>query len=151
LTHLFGAADDSGPFIVLGTGSRAFTDKNVIWKAMADVVTPIPHWREIVLRSGHCPDGADAIMEDWARKYGMRVELHPAQNHPTQDFGPWPAAGPKRNNYMVSLGASVCLAFISPCTSPRCKRPDKHPSHGATGCANRAESVGIPVQRYFSE
>ncbi|MEU1863677.1 SLOG family protein [Streptomyces gardneri] len=43
---------------------------------------------------GHCPDGADSLADAWARANGVTVEPHPAQRHPTQDFGPWPGAGP---------------------------------------------------------
>jgi hypothetical protein len=49
---------------------------------------------------------------------------------------------------MVSLGADRCLAFIGPCTSPRCRKAGPHPSHGASGCADLAEAAGIPVRRW---
>ncbi|MFB6934553.1 hypothetical protein [Streptomyces chartreusis] len=78
----------------------------------------------------------------------LEIEQHPAQRHPTEDFGPWPGAGPRRNAHMVSLGADACLAFIGPCTSPRCRRPGPHPSHGASGCADLAEQAGIPTRRW---
>jgi hypothetical protein len=76
------------------------------------------------------------------------VEQHPAQGHPTEDFGPWPAAGPRRNAHMIRLGADLCLAFIGPCTSGRCRRADRHPSHGASGTAQLARAAGITVRRW---
>jgi hypothetical protein len=127
---------------ILITGSRTWTDRDTIWRALGDTVAPIDITRETILVSGACPTGADAIAEAWARKYGLTIERHPAQ-----DFGPWPACGPIRNQHMVSLGADIALAFIGPCTSPRCRRTDPHPSHGASGCADLAEQAGIPVRR----
>lgn len=80
----------------------------------------------------------------------LTIERHPAQNHPTQNFGPWPGCGPARNKYMVGLGGyDLCMAFIGPCASPRCRRTGKHPSHGALGCAELADQAGIPVRRWI--
>lgn len=87
--------------------------------------------------------GADAMADQWARKNSATVERHRAEQ-----FGPWPQCGPIRNRHMVNLGADICLAFIGPCTSSRCRRPGPHPSHGASGCADLAEQAGIPVRRY---
>lgn len=107
----------------------------------------------LVVVHGHCPDGGDRVADDWAQDqaaHGMPVswERHPAQNHPTQDFGRWPACGPRRNKYVVSLGADKCIAVIGPCTSGRCARLDVHGSHGASGCADEAERAGIRVKRF---
>lgn len=61
--------------------------------------------------------GVDQIAAEIAHGWGWTVEAHPAQGHPTQDFGPWPAAGPRRNAYMCSLGADVLLAFPGPAST----------------------------------
>ena len=37
---------------------------------------------------------------------------------------------------MVGLGADLCLAFLTPCTQPTCRRVDDHESHGTTKCAD---------------
>lgn len=131
------------PYRILITGSRTWTDIGAVHQALADAVHPIPADREIVIVHGDCPRGADAIADQWARQYGTRIERHRAE-----DFGPWPACGPLRNKHMVSLGADTCLAFIGPCTSPRCRRPHPHLSHGASHCAHLAEQAGIPVRRF---
>lgn len=131
------------PYRILVTGSRDWADQPTIWQALADTIRELSADRETVLVSGACPRGADAIAEEWARKYGLTIERHPAE-----DFGPWPACGPFRNKHMVSLGADACFAFIGPCTRPRCRRPDPHPSHGASHCAHLAEQAGIPVRRW---
>ncbi|MFJ6729432.1 SLOG family protein [Streptomyces sp. NPDC091281] len=124
------------------TGSRDWTDQQAIAEALADAVHSIPVDQETVLVSGACPRGADALAEQWARRYGLTIERHRAE-----DFGPWPACGPIRNKHMVQLGADLCIAFIGPCTSSRCHRPRPHPSHGASHCARLAEAAGIPVRR----
>ena len=142
------------PYRVLITGSRGWADRLAVEDTLtAAGALAIALGQRLVIVHGACPTGADAIADEWAnwhRERGDRpftVERHPAQGHPTEDFGPWPAAGPRRNAFMVRLGADVCLAFIGPCTSPRCRKPHPHPSHGASGCADLAEQAGIPTRR----
>ncbi|MFF8409010.1 SLOG family protein [Streptomyces omiyaensis] len=139
------------PYRVLVTGSRDWTDHATINGCLAD----LPTGRTLTIVHGACPTGADAIISTWARARHflgdpVTEERHPAKGHPTQDFGPWPGAGPRRNAYMVSLGADLCLAFIGPCTSVWCRRPNPHPSHGASGCADLAEAAGIPTTRRWA-
>ncbi|MEU4256300.1 SLOG family protein [Streptomyces fradiae] len=140
------------PYRVLVTGSRDWTDTLAVAAALEQSVIdagPCP----ILVVHGACPTGADRHADTHARQLrnggvSIDIERHPAKGHPTQDFGPWPCAGPRRNAHMVSLGADVCLAFIGPCTSPRCPRTDPHDSHGASGCVRLAEAAGIPVRRW---
>ena len=139
------------PYRVLVTGSRDWDDCTTIGNALEHAFAAAGHLMLVV--HGDCPTGADWHADHYARwMRGLRLpddtEPHPAQGHPTEDFGPWPGAGPRRNRHMVGLGADLCLAFIGPCTSPRCRRRDPHPSHGASGCAVLAEQAGIPTQRY---
>jgi hypothetical protein len=131
------------PYRVLVTGSRDWADDTAIGEALSEAIRPVWHDRDVVIVHGACPSGADQMAHEWAEVFGVTVEGHRAQ-----DFGPWPACGPIRNQHMVSLGADVCLAFIGPCTSTRCRRPRPHPSHGASGCADLAERAGIPVRRW---
>lgn len=130
------------PYRILVTGSRDWPDPQTIHTAIADIVGDIPAHQEIILIHG-AAKGADAIANQWAHQYGLTIERHRAE-----DFGPWPRCGPIRNHHMVSLGADVCLAFIGPCTSPRCHKPRPHPSHGASGCADLAERAGIETRRF---
>lgn len=140
------------PYRVLVTGSRDWADHDTVRAALA-----VARWDAqgpMVVVHGASPSGADAIASWWCRSFsrneglGISEERHPAKRHPTQDFGPWPGAGPRRNAYMVGLGADVCLAFIGPCTRPNCQWPQAHSSHGASGCALLAERAGIPVRRW---
>jgi hypothetical protein len=137
------------PYRILVTGSRDWTDVTTVWGALAMTVSPDPPDREIVLMHGACPSGADDIADKWGRRYGVTIESHPARDHPTEDFGPWPDCGPRRNAFMVwQRGADICLAFIAPCNNFRCHRTDPHPSHGTANCVKQAERAGIPVRRF---
>jgi hypothetical protein len=138
------------PYRLLVTGSRDWKDQDAIVGAIREVRREIGG-RPITVIHGDCPTGADAIaaylVSRASPSFGLGQEKHPAQNHPTEDFGAWPACGPRRNAHMVSLGADLCVAFIGPCTKPNCRRPQPHGSHGATNCADLAEQAGIPVRR----
>ncbi|WP_328941562.1 DUF2493 domain-containing protein [Streptomyces sp. NBC_00250] len=140
------------PYRILITGSRDWDDVTTIGAALEQALIDAGA-RSVLVVHGDCPSGADWHADHyarWLRGKGcdIDVEQHPAQGHPTEDFGPWPGAGPRRNRHMVSLGADLCLAFLGPCTSPRCRRPEPHPSHGASGCADLAEAAGIPTRRF---
>lgn len=140
------------PYRVLVTGSRTWADVDSLRHQLTRAWLTVD--RPFVVVNGACPDGADYLASDWvanmldAEMGDVREEQHPAQNHPTEYFGPWPAAGPRRNAHMVGLGADLCLAFVMPCTKPGCRRPQPHGSHGATNCADLAEAAGIPTRRY---
>lgn len=129
---------------ILVTGSRDWDDMPTISRALLDVWLENGRPDDAVLVSGHCPTGADAMAEAVWEMQRFPVERHPA------DWTRGRKAGPERNAHMVSLGADVCLAFIGDCTSPRCGIEGKHPSHGASGCADLAERAGIPVRRFYA-
>lgn len=135
---------------ILVTGSRDWSDEEAVAFALLEQDPCAEHddcfmdEHLITVVHGDCPTGADAIADKFARQWGVEVEPHAA------DWSRGRRAGPERNAHMVNLGADVCLAFIGDCTSPRCKRTDKHPSHGASGCADLAEAAGIPVRRFYA-
>jgi hypothetical protein len=109
--------------------------------------------KRLVVVQGECHlGGVDLEFKLWGEEarlagHPVRVEGHPAQGHPTQDFGKWPSAGPNRNRYMVSLGAMRCVGVLYACNSIYCKRPAPHPSHGADSCLRMALAAHIPITR----
>lgn len=117
---------------VLITGSRNWTDEDLIWDVLFEYLPArgsLMH--TVVLVHGDCPTGADAIASlVWTANGGLE-EPHPAN---------WAkhgkAAGPLRNQEMVNLGADVCLAF------------PLGESRGTRDCMRRAEAAGIPVQEW---
>lgn len=109
--------------------------------------------RRLVVVQGCCPSGADKEAREWGwmmQRAGepVAVEGHHPTKHPTEDFGWWPECGPRRNRYMVGLGADACEAFIDTCKTINCRRPGIHASHGASGCADLAEAAKIPTVRW---
>lgn len=138
---------------ILITGSRSWNDYGSLIDAIVAAVQRhiaehpvlqhrLTDWVTVV--HGACPTGADAMADGFCRHVThWNVEAHPA------DWSKGRSAGFERNAAMVSLGADVCLAFISGCTSPRCHKPRPHPSHGASHTADLAEKAGIPTYRFL--
>lgn len=132
-------------FRVLVTGSRTWTDTHAVYAALNAARADHP---DLTVVHGAASKGVDAIAAVWCRsgRRGVQEEPHPA---------PWAeqprSAGMVRNAEMVRAGAGLCLAFIAPCSSPRCGRPRPHGSHGASDCANRAEAAGIPTRRFTAQ
>jgi YspA, cpYpsA-related SLOG family len=109
---------------ILVTGSREWTDKQTIHRALFDH----GRWGDTLV-SGSCPTGADRIAEDYWRAFGP-IERHPAK------WSEGKSAGPRRNQEMVDLGADICLAFPLP------------ESRGTRHCMEAANRAGIPVRVY---
>jgi hypothetical protein len=131
---------------ILVTGSQGWTDQVTVDRVLRAVWSLAPG---SVLVSGACPRGADAAAERAWRQLGGEVERHRPD---------WSAygqpAGMRRSEHMVSLGASLCVAFGCRCERPRCARraPDPgwpfHVTHGTGHCAGFAALYGIPVRRF---
>lgn len=121
-------------FRILVTGSREFEDYTTVCEALGTVLArrvAAGDTRPVVVVHGGAR-GADTLAERAARAFGMDVERHPAD---------WNAYGKQagyiRNAEMVSLGASLCLAFYKQGAGNR----------GTDHCAKQAETAGIPVRR----
>ena len=123
------------PVRILLTGSRSWGDKPAILRALSDAVAEFPTTRPVVLVHGACELGgadalADKIWTDWV--YSWPALFDEAERYRAQDF-PDPKA---RNQFMVDLGAAVCLAFAESWIS------------GSGHCARAARRAGIRTIDY---
>jgi hypothetical protein len=112
------------------TGSRSWKDKDAVIRALSDAVSEFPVDRPVVLVHGACELGgadtiADKIWESWL--YSWPALFDAAEKYPAKDF-PDPKA---RNQFMVDLGAAVCLSFAESWAS------------GSGHCARAARQAGI--------
>jgi len=107
---------------ILITGSQLWDD----WDTIVKTLDEYSHHDDVTMVSGACPDGADAMCENYAAELGWKVERHPAD---WDRYGK--RAGYVRNAEMVKLGADYCLAFI------------KDGSPGSTNTKKLAEDAGI--------
>lgn len=85
---------------ILVTGSRRWRDYLDVWTAinnqMPDGDAKVVH--------GDCPDGVDAMAQEFCENFDIPVEKHNARGFPSFKA---------RNQHMVDLGANVCLAFAT--------------------------------------
>ncbi len=145
---------------LLITGSRSWTDRGRLHHELDRAAIHLGFLKVVDLSTagGHVTrqllipemrlihgdaEGADRLADTWATLYRPHVVV---------ERYPYPSllgrrGGPHRNTYMVGLGADLCLAFLTPCTRPTCRREDDHESHGTTKCAELAESFGIETWR----
>ncbi|MBG0818721.1 DUF2493 domain-containing protein [Planomonospora sp. ID82291] len=128
-----------GCWRVLLTGSRWWTDKQLLWRVLDAILAVHP---DMVVVHGACypspgkrgqrPErSADWLAHLWCQERGVPEEPHPAD---------WDthgrAAGPIRNRHMVKLGADECVAFLHA------------GSRGSLGCALQAHNAGIPTRPF---
>lgn len=132
------------PFKILVTASRDLRDRTPIEVGLSRTVAQVPDERPVLVLHGGAK-GGDLFADDWAQAHRPRVRarVYPAQ---WAKFGN--RAGLLRNEEMVAERPDVCLAVILACSSSRCSRPEPHGSHGATHCADLAETDDIPTFRY---
>lgn len=125
---------------VLVTGSRKWSDSDVINKALNEVfkewVTKQPPELEFVVVHGGAP-GADFLADQWARKMGV-VESRVARDEYRADWeNHGLSAGHKRNQEMLDTGINLVLAFQWSKKSP-----------GTKGCIKMAKRMGIVVKEF---
>lgn len=114
---------------VLLTGSRAYPGPSPIYRALGAVLF---RHGPFTLAHGACSTGADFYAHEWATAHPEVEEIkYPAS---WEAYGE--AAGPMRDEHMVSDGADLCLAF------PMSKDEDTQHLMGL------ARAAGIPVRTY---
>lgn len=121
---------------VLITGSREWDGPECV-AIMADAMKGLPSDAVIVHGDAR---GADRMADYGANRLGLSVEKHPAEWNRRGAYYD-KAAGYKRNEKMVSLGADVCFAFVV-------RDSLGNMSKGTQHCSDLALKAGIPVH-YF--
>lgn len=139
------------PYVIVTTGSRRFTFQPAIRSLLVDVIrnrpTGSPTGAPVIVH-GACPDGADTLVDAWARRQGIRVDPMPAdwqapcrdtcrQGHRRRrkdgvDY--CPAAGVYRNQDMIDVPPCIVVGFLC------------GPSNGTRDCLRRAVEAKIPVK-----
>lgn len=129
---------------LLVTGPRDWTDLPVLQHALLDARDQPPPGvgGKMLVVTGGCPKGLDAMAERVARQWGWEVESHPA------DLRSHGGAGMFRNSHLVNLGADLCAAFAMPCADARCSEPKPHLTHGTRDCARKVREAEIPLRWY---
>lgn len=139
---------------VLHTGSRALTAARYGHRAVEFVRDSLGLvWRPDATLITGAADGADTLAAHCWRAWGGTVELHPAdwsapcppecpphRFHRANGTSYCPAAGKRRNQHMVNLGADVCIALFAAGRTA-----------GTAHCVNTARDAHIPIIERFLE
>lgn len=117
---------------ILVTGSRYWEDRKGLFQVLETAARGL---NKVTVVHGACPTGADSMASEWCQMYtaaGITEEAHPAD---WNQYGK--AAGPKRNQQMVDMGANLCVAFLM------------KNSRGTKDCIKRAHIAGIEVLEFW--
>lgn len=118
---------------ILVTGSREFTDRECVYKALYDEVlgSEVPTDVEVIHGGAR---GADTIADEAARRLGLPVRVF---EPPYDRFGP-EVAPMIRNSWLVGERPDVCLAFYS----------KQARNAGTRDCVAKCRAARIPVREY---
>jgi hypothetical protein len=117
---------------VLVTGSRAWTDPDLVRERLRECV--VPGQALTVVHGG--AGGVDATAANWCAEHIARGWAVAAECHRADWSKHGMRAGIIRNIEMVKAGADLCLAFI------------RDESKGASHCARIAQQAGIETRIY---
>jgi len=118
---------------ILVTGSRDWPHPEVVYRELSNAKQKAIE--PIVVVEGACHlGGADEFAHLWALDQDWGGSEVISERHPADWAKYAKSAGFRRNQEMVDLGADLCLAFIY------------NNSRGATDCAERAKTAGIPCR-----
>jgi len=135
--------------IVLVTGSRTWARPMAVYRALEEIADRLGGEIPMAVMHGHCPRGADAYADRWARISGTENLRRPAD---WRQHGK--GAGPIRNSEMVAeilaevKDPQLCdaLAFQDECEDWRCHRPRPHGTHGTADCIAKIRKAGFPLK-----
>lgn len=114
---------------ILVTGGRKYHDRTTVWKALDEF--RLAHESNVIIHGACHLGGADLLADEYARYYGWEIEAYPVA--PGID-GPWPGAGPRRNQRMLDTSKpDVCVAFLG--------------GSGTADMVRRARLAGVPVRQ----
>lgn len=137
---------------LIGTGSRAFTDRALVFDVLAkarEVYGP-----DLIVVYGVAGRGADQLIRQASKALGLELDPHPADwtgpcrpacrpghRKRRRDLSTYcPAAGVYRNQAMVDRGADACVAFLVEPSISACE--------GTRDTMRRAAAAQIPVTAY---
>lgn len=137
---------DLRTFVCLVTGSRSWTDKELLWGALDSLASGAKEagYERFLVRHGACypklargsrpARSADFLAHLWAAQtYRHPIGMPVTEDEMPANWAKFPRqAGFIRNQDMVDRGAAVCL-------SANLGTP------GTTHCTQAAEAAGIPV------
>lgn len=119
---------------VLVAGSRNFTDTQLMYMVLADLLGPTYGPQHTIVQG--FARGADRIAYEWGKSYRCKVESY----LPKWDIH-GKSAGYVRNKKMVDDGADICLIFYGPSGETR----------GTKHTEMLARAAGIPVKLYYED
>lgn len=92
---------------LLVCGSRTYADATRLERVLDGIHRK--HAIEVLIHGACHPGGADILADMWAKDRGVPVEAYPV-DHDVD--GPWPYAGPRRNERMLlKTHPTHCVAF----------------------------------------
>lgn len=127
--------------VVLVTGSRDFDDETLIAVVLEQQLVTAGG-ELVVVRHGDYHRGADRITANWIEhKIAERAHVV-ADPYPAEDYGSWPACGPRRNTAMVndSQTPDVCCGFFKIGAANK----------GTNDCVRKAHAAEIALRTYWA-
>ncbi len=133
---------------VIVTGSRDFADRPLLERTLGDLFYRARFEGQLVVDAAilvNCgrlvhdgARGADAEAMYWAAGHGFEVAGYKV-DHALD--GPWPWAGPRRNERMLLAERARCVCVVA------FSSPNGDLTRGTADCVDKAERLGLRVLR----
>jgi hypothetical protein len=119
---------------ILVCGGRAYSDAAFVARTLDRIHAKYP---DLTIIDGGAP-GADRLAREWAVAHGVMIDPCPV-DHALD--GPWPGAGPRRNQRMLETKKPDAVVGFSG------DRGTADMGRGTADMCRRAEAAGVPVWR----